>query len=169
MSRSAGVVQIACYRRCLKLHLPRLWRQRHHPPMCSERSLRPTAADMIRAIVTFRNMLIPLGGHPPKRQFQPREYSDSWRGFQKRPMRQDSLNEPANVLSTMASGWLSGMNNHVDSQSLEQSRSAVRENAQRRSRSPKNDSAPRNVGRRKRNFGRQPSAIAIVTQIDASP
>src|SRR4029077_2765394 len=34
--------------------------------MRAERASRPTAADVTRAIMIFRNMLIPLGGHPPR-------------------------------------------------------------------------------------------------------
>jgi hypothetical protein len=43
----------------------------------------------------FRNMLIPLGGHPSKRQSQPREYSHRICAF----MRYDSLEAVA------ISGW----------------------------------------------------------------
>ena len=64
----------------------RLRRWCHHPSRRAERESKPTAVDVTRAIIIFRNMLIPLGGRPPETVSAAKLFPLLGGGSQKKPV-----------------------------------------------------------------------------------
>jgi hypothetical protein len=63
----------------------RPWRWCHHPSRRAERESKPTAADVTRAIIIFRNVLIPRGCRPLRDSFSSEIISTMGGGSQKKP------------------------------------------------------------------------------------
>src|SRR5713226_9470274 len=68
-SKSSDHSRSIVLRLMLKLYRRRLPRVCHQPSMRAKRGSKPTAANVTRAIIIFRNVLILLGGRPLRDSF----------------------------------------------------------------------------------------------------